>query len=59
MTRIAVVGAGGAVGRTMLDLLAREPLSDEPPICYGSRRSAGQSLPFGPDRSVTVRLDCF
>ncbi|MEM7262634.1 MAG: aspartate-semialdehyde dehydrogenase [Planctomycetota bacterium] len=53
MSRVAVIGAGGAVGREMLALLAEEPLVDdagEPygaPLAFGSARTRGQTIPFG------------
>lgn len=46
MSRIAVVGAGGVVGREMLRLLAEQPWVEEPPLVYGSPRSRGQRLSF-------------
>ncbi len=44
--RTAILGASGLVGRTMLDLLAREPWVDEPPRLLTSPRSAGLRVPF-------------
>ena len=44
--RTAVLGASGLVGRTMLDLLARQPWIGEPPVALTSERSAGTRLPF-------------
>ncbi len=50
--KVAIVGAGGAVGREMLKLLAEHPLGDEPPQVFASARSRGTALEFG---SSTVR----
>ncbi|MFN0056907.1 MAG: aspartate-semialdehyde dehydrogenase [Planctomycetota bacterium] len=47
MTRVAVVGAGGYVGRTMLEVLAREPLGSAPPRVYGTAASRGKALEYG------------
>ncbi len=55
MTRIAVVGASGVVGRTMLEVLERQPISDEMPVLYGSARSQGSTLDFRGAR-LPVRL---
>ena len=45
MSRVAVVGAGGAVGQEMLQLLEQASL-DEPPLLYGSERSRGSEIEF-------------
>ncbi len=52
--RVAVVGATGAVGRTMLEVLEQRdfPLSDL--VALASERSEGKRLPFRDD-TVTVR----
>lgn len=44
--RTAILGASGLVGRTMLELLARQPWLAEPPLLWTSARSAGVRLPF-------------
>ncbi len=44
--RTAILGASGLVGRAMLDLLARQPWLDTPPVLATSARSAGTRLPF-------------
>ncbi|MCA8962022.1 MAG: aspartate-semialdehyde dehydrogenase [Planctomycetes bacterium] len=51
--KVAVVGAGGAVGREMLALLADDPITpnDPLPLAYASPRSRGTGIPFG-DRTV-------
>ncbi len=45
---IAVVGATGAVGREMLDILAAEGVEAGRVKAFASPRSAGQRLPYGP-----------
>lgn len=47
MTRIAVVGASGVVGREMLELLEGVAEFSEAPVAFGSERSAGSMLPYG------------
>ncbi|MGE3165839.1 MAG: aspartate-semialdehyde dehydrogenase [Planctomycetota bacterium] len=54
MTRVAVVGASGVVGRVMLECLGRSPLGDELPVAFGSSRSAGSRVPFR-DGELAVR----
>jgi aspartate-semialdehyde dehydrogenase len=49
--RIAVVGATGAVGRTMLEILAERDFAAREIVPFASERSAGQELPGG----LTVR----
>jgi aspartate-semialdehyde dehydrogenase len=44
--RTAILGASGLVGRTMLDLLARQHWVDEPPLLFSSARSADMRLLF-------------
>ena len=53
--RVAVVGATGLVGRTMLQVLEERgfPLDELTPLA--SRRSAGSVVPFR-EREITVRL---
>ena len=43
---LTVVGARGVVGRTMLELLQRESLSDQVPLLYGSVRSRGKTIAY-------------
>jgi aspartate-semialdehyde dehydrogenase len=45
--RIAILGASGLVGRTMLGLLQQQAWVSEPPRALTSARSAGQPIPFG------------
>ncbi len=52
--RLAILGASGLVGRTMLRLLERQPWLDEPPLLLTSARSAGLGLPFR-DGELTCR----
>ena len=44
--RIAILGASGLVGRTMLGLLENQLWLDEPPLLLASHRSAGTSISF-------------
>jgi aspartate-semialdehyde dehydrogenase len=44
MTRLAVVGATGAVGRTMMSLLARREFPAEEIVPFASARSAGMEV---------------
>lgn len=44
---IAVVGATGAVGREMLDILAARGVGPERVRAFASQRSVGQRLPYG------------
>jgi aspartate-semialdehyde dehydrogenase len=57
--RVAVVGATGAVGETMLSLLAERQFPASEIIALASARSAGSSVKCG-TRDITVRdLDSF
>jgi aspartate-semialdehyde dehydrogenase len=59
--KIAVLGATGLVGRTMLKLLEESSWLTGDPVALASPRSAGLTLPFL-DRELTVRavaLDSF
>ena len=51
--RVAVVGATGAVGREMLDQLARGPWPLAEVRALASERSEGQPLPF---RDTTLEV---
>lgn len=57
--RVAVVGATGAVGETMLSILAERdfPVSELVPLA--SERSAGTTVKFGDDDIVVQDLACF
>ncbi len=52
--RIAVVGATGLVGRTMIRLLETRPWAEAPPRLLASARSAGSTLPF---RGIEVTVE--
>lgn len=52
--RIAVLGATGLVGRTMLRILHERGLPAEEVVPLASERSAGTTLPFG-ESELTVR----
>ncbi len=53
--RIAVLGATGAVGSTVLEILAqRDSIPAREVVALASERSAGTTVPFG-DRSLTCR----
>ncbi len=56
--KVAVLGASGLVGRTMLELLAECEWVDQAPLPLTSERSAGQVVPFRGDeltcRAVTA-----
>ncbi|MEM7168139.1 MAG: aspartate-semialdehyde dehydrogenase [Planctomycetota bacterium] len=56
MKRVAVVGAGGAVGKEMLTLLQRAGLP-QPPTLYGSERSRGTTVPFAGDELPVLVLE--
>lgn len=53
--RVAVVGATGAVGRVMLDILAERRFPASEVIAFASARSEGLKVPFGEDL-LTVRM---
>jgi len=53
MTRVAVVGATGAVGRTMLGLLAQREFPAQEIVLFASARSAGTEI----DGRTVQRLD--
>lgn len=55
--RVAVLGATGAVGRTMLRLLAGRPWLDGEPLCLASPRSHGAVLPWAGRELVCRRVD--
>jgi aspartate-semialdehyde dehydrogenase len=45
--RVGVVGATGAVGSTILDVLAERRFPASEVVAFASERSAGRSVPFG------------
>src|SRR5688500_18779894 len=51
--RVAVVGATGAVGSTMLDVLRERTFPADEIVPFASERSAGRAVSFG-DGSLTV-----
>ncbi len=51
--RVAVVGATGAVGATMLDVLRERSFPADEVVPFASERSAGRTLDWG-DRKLTV-----
>ena len=53
MLRVAVVGATGAVGSTMLDVLRERSFPAEEVVAFASERSAGRTIRWG-DRELTV-----
>ncbi len=57
MTRVAVIGATGAVGRTMLAVLSERSFPASEVVPFASARSAGQSLPFTSGDLVIRSLD--
>src|SRR5215212_7066674 len=52
--RVAVVGATGAVGSTMLDVLRARSFPADEVVPFASERSAGRAIPWG-ERSLTVQ----
>ncbi len=52
--RVAVVGATGVVGSTMLEVLAERRLPTREVVAFASARSAGRQVPFG-DETLSVR----
>lgn len=52
--KVAVVGATGAVGRVMLDILAQRAFPASEVVAIASARSAGRELPFD-GSTLTVR----
>ena len=53
--RIAIVGASGAVGHELLNVLETSSLPIDSVTLYGSHRSAGSTLPFRGEE-LTIRL---
>jgi aspartate-semialdehyde dehydrogenase len=54
--RIAVVGATGAVGSTMLEVLAERSFPADEVVPFASERSAGRTLPWGGSELTCVAL---
>jgi aspartate-semialdehyde dehydrogenase len=55
--RVAVVGATGAVGSTMLEVLRERSFPAAEVVPFASERSAGNSLPWGDGSLTVVSLD--
>ena len=56
---VAVVGATGAVGETMLEILAQREFPVGEVYALASARSAGKSVSFGSRRLTVTDLDEF
>ena len=54
MTKVAVVGATGLVGSTIIKLLESRNIEISELVPFASKRSAGIKIPFGEDE-LTVR----
>ena len=52
--RVAVVGATGAVGSTMLGVMRERSFTASEVVPFASERSAGRSIDWG-DRNLAVR----
>ena len=52
--RVAVVGATGVVGRTILDVMAERSFPADEVVAFASARTAGQEVPFRDGASLTV-----
>jgi aspartate-semialdehyde dehydrogenase len=53
--RVAVVGATGAVGNEMLEILADRKFPVDEVVALASERSVGKEVSFGDERTLTVR----
>ena len=53
--RVAVVGATGAVGREMLQILAERKFPVDEVVALASGRSAGKEVSFGEERTLKVQ----
>ena len=56
--RVAVVGATGVVGRTILDVMAERSFPADEVVPFATARSAGQTVPYGAgahDTGLTVQ----
>ena len=52
--KVAILGATGLVGRTMLELIETRPYLTEPPVLLSSARGAGSRLAFAGE-TITCR----
>ncbi len=57
MLRVAVVGATGAVGSTMLDVLRERSFPADEVVPFASERSAGRTIRWGDEELTVVALD--
>ena len=57
--KVAIVGASGAVGRTLCSLLHQRDFPIRDIIALASPRSVGKTLPFGPDTLTLSDLSLF
>ena len=57
MLRVAVVGATGAVGSTMLDVLRERSFPADEVVPFASERSAGRIIRWGDEELTVVALD--
>jgi aspartate-semialdehyde dehydrogenase len=57
MLRVAVVGATGAVGSTMLDVLRERSFPADEVVPFASERSAGRTIRWGDGELTVVALD--
>jgi len=53
--RVAVVGATGVVGRTILDVMAERAFAADEVVAFASARSAGQETRYGDGGLLTVQ----
>ncbi|CAA9514934.1 MAG: Aspartate-semialdehyde dehydrogenase [uncultured Solirubrobacterales bacterium] len=53
--RVAVVGATGVVGRTILDVMSERSFPADEVVAFASARTAGQEVPFRDGASLTVQ----
>ena len=54
---VAVVGATGAVGREILNILAERNFPADEVLAFASKRSAGTAVPFGDDELIVEELE--
>ena len=52
--RVAVVGATGVVGRTILDVMAERSFAADEVVAFASSRTAGHEVPFRDGANLTV-----
>ncbi|MEA2432027.1 MAG: aspartate-semialdehyde dehydrogenase, partial [Thermoleophilaceae bacterium] len=54
--RVAVVGATGAVGSTMLGIMRERAFAADEVVAFASARSAGRKIDFGDETLVVQEL---